>query len=79
MNINIFTSNNEEHLARRSISEFLDLYPTEFIRIHKSVLINKNSIQSYSSLSVKVNSKKLPLGRAYKQNFLDQIKDLSFS
>ena len=77
--INIFTSNNEEHLARRSIADFLDLYPNEFIRIHKSVLINKNNIQGYSSLAVKVNDKKLPLGRAYKQKFLDQIKDLSFS
>ena len=77
--INIFTSNNEEHLARRSIADFLDLYTNEFIRIHKSVLINKNNIQGYSSLAVKVNDKKLPLGRAYKQKFLDQIKDLSFS
>ena len=76
---NIYSINKEAHFIRKSIAEFLEIHPTYFIRIHKSVLINKNNIQGYTSQSVKVNDEKLPLGRAYKQNFLENIKDLSFS
>jgi len=75
----IYTSENEQHFVRRSLTEISKLYPIIFIRIHKSVLINKNYIQAYTSQSVKVIDRKLPLGRTYKQPFLQQTKAISFS
>ena len=76
--ININTSTKEQHFIRKSLSDINNLYPTTFIRIHKSILINKNYIQAYTSQSVKINDKKLSLGRTYKNLFLEQTKGISF-
>ena len=75
----IYTLDENKYLVRKSLIEFNELYPNNFIRIHKSILVNKQFIQAYSSQIVKVNNQKLPLGRTYKLTFLAQIKDLSFS
>jgi DNA-binding LytR/AlgR family response regulator len=71
--------NGEKHLVRMSLIQFMDTYSADFIRIHKSVLVNKNHIQAHTSLIVKVKSIKLPLGRAYKEEFLNRIKEVTFS
>ncbi|AUC83204.1 response regulator transcription factor [Lacinutrix sp. Bg11-31] len=76
--IKIITLDNKTHFSRKSLLDFYDEFPEMFIRVHKSNLINKHHLQSYSSQIVKVNNEDIPLGRMYKQNFLDQIKDLSF-
>ncbi|WP_034057762.1 response regulator transcription factor [Lacinutrix jangbogonensis] len=76
--INIYPFSEKIHFVRKSLAEFLELYTTIFIRIHKSVIINKHTIQGYNSQYVRVNNKNLPLGRTYKENFLEQIKDVTF-
>ena len=42
--------------------------PADFIRVHKSYIINKNKIKSYTSQSVLIQSKEIPVGRTYKEN-----------
>ncbi len=42
--------------------------PETFARIHKSYIINKNKIKSYTAQSVYIQSKEIPIGRAYKVN-----------
>ncbi len=75
---NIHALNGNTHLIRMTLAECLELYPSVFIRTHKSILINKHNIQGYTSQSVKVNDETLPLGRTYKEYFLQQIKDIPF-
>ncbi|MBL4709845.1 MAG: response regulator transcription factor [Flavobacteriales bacterium] len=77
--INIHTTDKKLHLVRMYLSEFNKLYPAIFVRIHKSILVNKNHIQAYTSKLVIVQNQKLPLGRAYKLYFAEQTKELSFS
>lgn len=77
--IHIYMVNEDQHFVRKSLFEFNQQYATIFIRIHKSILINKYHVQGYTSQSVKINEKKLPLGRTYKQYFIEQIKGISFS
>ncbi len=74
----IYTLKNTKYLIRKSLLEFKDLYPSAFLRIHKSILINKQHIQGYTSQSVQINGQKLPLGRAFKQQFIMQIKETTF-
>ena len=76
--IHIHTKNDNTYFARKSLLEFKALHPDNFIRIHKSILINREYINAYTSQIVKINNLKLPLGRAYKQTFLEQIKGMSF-
>lgn len=76
--INIYFLNGSEIVVRMSIAEFLEIYSFHFIRIHRSMLVNKIHIQGYTSMAVKVNGDKFSIGRKYKEGFLDRIKGISF-
>ncbi|MCG8207289.1 LytR/AlgR family response regulator transcription factor [Tenacibaculum finnmarkense] len=71
--IHIHTLDKNKYFTRQSLLELKELHPDFFIRIHKSILINKKHIQGYTSQIITINDQKLPLGRAYKQDFLKQI------
>lgn len=77
--IEIHTVDREKHLVRKTLMEFHEAYSTDFIRIHKSTLINRAQIQAYTSRFVIVNDEKITIGRAYKPAFLEEIKSLSFA
>lgn len=70
-NLNLY--DNQQLVIRKSLAEITQLYPNLFIRIHKSILINKEHIQNYTSKFVEVNNHKLALGRTYKDSFLDEL------
>lgn len=55
----------------KSIEE--KLKPSGFVRVHKSWLINVFKIDSISEGRVYIQSKDIPLGRAYKSNLFNQI------
>lgn len=74
----IYTKGGEPHFVRQSLSEFNKKYSSAFIRIHKSIIVNREHIKAYTSVFVKVNDKKLPLGRSYKSSFNEHIKNLTF-
>jgi DNA-binding LytR/AlgR family response regulator len=74
----IHEANTKQHLIRKSLSELVTAYEKYFIRVHKSILINKDFIQGYTSQYVKIDGEKLPIGRSYKKDFLHKIKNLSF-
>lgn len=71
--INIHTEY-DEFFARKSISEFNDQFPEYFIRIHKSTLVNKIYIDGYTSKHVIIKNTTLPIGRNYKNSFLESFK-----
>lgn len=50
--------------------------PTDrFLRIHKSFIVSKGHVLSYTHQSVRlVNAKELPLGRAYKDQFIAAMR-----
>lgn len=50
-----------------SLKSMLDLLPEgQFVRIHKSFIVNKAKIQSFSSTKVNLENITLPIGRMYK-------------
>lgn len=55
--------------------DFLNkLHSANFIRVHRSYSININFIESYDSKDIVMHSgKSVPIGEAYKQNFLESI------
>ena len=42
--------------------------PENYIRVHKSYIINKNKIEKYTAQSVIISAKEIPIGRAFKGN-----------
>jgi DNA-binding LytR/AlgR family response regulator len=49
------------------------LPPEKFIRIHKSFIVQLSRIQAFSSTTVEVDDKELPIGRSYKNIVLKAL------
>ena len=59
-----------------SLKKIVDKFPkNQFIRIHKSYLVNKEHIISYTKTIITLsNNQKLDIGRIYKDAFLEAMK-----
>ncbi|MES2732476.1 MAG: LytTR family DNA-binding domain-containing protein [Bacteroidota bacterium] len=52
------------------------LTPKEFIRIHRSYIINMAKIDAIEDLSVLINKKYIPIGTSYKDSFIKKLNIL---
>ena len=57
----------------QTLSELEKVLPSQFIKIHRSYIINKNYIQSINSHYVIIDGEKLPLSRSYKQKVYEKL------
>lgn len=58
-------------LDRNKLQNILSKLPPNFIRVHRSYIVNKNKIKSFNSSSVFLKSgKEIPLSRTFKSNLL---------
>lgn len=48
----------------------------QFVRVHKSFIVNIEAIQGYSATEMEVAGVDIPIGRYYKQNVHEVLKDL---
>jgi DNA-binding LytR/AlgR family response regulator len=66
---------NKNHLVRNSLAEFQNkLSDSDFLRIHKSYIVNIPKISGFSSLHVIIKSIQLPIGRIYHDNVMSILK-----
>jgi len=56
--------------AYGSIKKALELLPSNFIRIHKSYVINKNEIKSFDANSIEVKDQLIPRGKSVQDDAL---------
>ena len=52
------------------------LTPREFIRVHRSYIINTSKIDAIEDLSVLINKKYIPIGASYKDAFIKRLNIL---
>jgi DNA-binding LytR/AlgR family response regulator len=72
----LFTSNNKRRLVRTVITELHQQLPAhDFLRIHRSYVINKNYVTEYKSSLIHIKETKLPVGRTYKELLDEQFKN----
>jgi DNA-binding LytR/AlgR family response regulator len=66
----------KKHITLASLKELEKQLPAwRFLRIHKSYLVARNQIASYNSSAVKLHTNiELPVGRKYKDEFLQIMK-----
>jgi len=65
---------NKEYLVSYTLKNVTEkLTDSYFIRIHRSYLINSNKIISLFDGYVLINTKKIPIGRMYKEQLMKQI------
>ncbi|CAM4217970.1 LytR/AlgR family response regulator transcription factor [Gillisia limnaea] len=70
--IKIFTE--KMILTPQTLTDFLEKLPNEFLRIHKSYVINFNRLKLIDgNLLLLQNDTKLPIGKSFKKDVLDRI------
>jgi DNA-binding LytR/AlgR family response regulator len=61
-------------LTPQTLSDFLEKLPNNFLRIHKSFIINFNQLKLIDGNQVVLlNDTKLPIGKSYRKDVLDRI------
>lgn len=63
-----------EVLTKEKISKLSEKLPSDFIRIHRSFLVNRAAVDSFGYDHVSLADVKLPVGRKYKTNTLKKLE-----
>ena len=67
-------TNEKKYLVLSTMKAFLERLPeNEFLRIHKSFIINLKKVVNYTSTSVNVEGSDLPVSRNRKKDFRQSI------
>lgn len=60
-------------LSKEKISSLEERLPEYFLRIHRSIIVNRDKIQSFNKEWITVNDIDLPLSRKYKEEILKTL------
>ena len=60
-------------ITKEKIGALAQKLPEQFVRIHRSFLINQNRLEAYGHDFIQIGSEKLPLGRKYKKEAMASI------
>ncbi len=63
--VTFYTKKEEKLISHLSMKKALELLPKNFVRIHKSYIVNKDHVDSYNFEDTEINNKKLPVGKSY--------------
>ena len=63
-------------VTRETISNLEVKLPSQqFLRVHRSYIVNLNKIDSYTNEFVEINKNAIPISRTYKENVLKKLTD----
>lgn len=71
--VKIVTDENDAVLTRERISHIIDELPENFLRIHRSYIVNRRKVEFFSKTELQVNGTKLPVSRTYKKQVHQQL------
>jgi len=57
-------------ITKEAISGFAAKLPVEFLRIHRSFIVNTKKVTAYTKVDVEINETELPIGSSYKETVL---------
>jgi len=65
---------NQSIVTKIQLGQLEETLPArQFIRIHRSYIVAKNKLDSFSATALKINGKSIPIGRSYKQKVLEVL------
>ncbi|MFY0689187.1 MAG: LytTR family transcriptional regulator [Cyclobacteriaceae bacterium] len=68
---------NDSLITKEKISSLEDRLPDQFIRVHRSFIVNASMIQSYTRESITLTDHEIPVSRKYKTKTLDYLSKLA--
>ena len=72
--IKLHSTQNGEVMSKEKISVIEEKLPDDFIRIHRSFIVNREKITSFNNNEVELNKVILSIGRSYKKQALQKLK-----
>ncbi|MUP45977.1 LytTR family transcriptional regulator [Gramella sp. BOM4] len=63
-----------ELITRERITKLASSLPDNFIRVHRSFVVNKEKVKSFNTTEVVVNATSIPISRTYKKDALEQLE-----
>jgi DNA-binding LytR/AlgR family response regulator len=73
--ITIHLENGKSHHLKQNISTFEKVLDSNFVRIHRSYIIQTKKLTAYSKNEVEINAVEIPIGSSYKENWLAYLKN----
>lgn len=70
-----FFTTEKKIIVLKSLKELEESLPDQFMRIHKSYIINTNMVTAISGNLVEINDKKIPIGKMYIQQARERLYD----
>lgn len=74
--IKVHSQNRDEVLSKEKIGVLDEKLPEQFLRIHRSFIINTQKITRHSSNEVELGGIQLNIGRSYKKSVLPLLKSI---
>lgn len=65
----------ESVITKDSISSFKHKLPRNFLRIHRSFIVNSTKITAFTKVDVEIGEREIPIGANYKDEVIDFLKD----
>lgn len=69
-------SNKKKHLLRVTLEDLIEKLPDNFIRVHRSFVINCKKIDAINSIHIKIGEHEVPLSKTYKDDLIKKIQSL---
>jgi two-component system response regulator LytT len=67
--VEIHTFDGERYVVRGSLNDYEEQVNVDFIRVHRSFIINKKYISSFDSKSINLNEIHIPISKNYLESF----------
>lgn len=67
--------NDKSVITKDSIRNFIKKLPKEFLRIHRSFIVNTNKITAFTKVDVEIGEREIPIGASYKEDVIAFLKD----
>ncbi|MDN3674741.1 response regulator transcription factor [Flavobacterium branchiarum] len=68
--ITIHLENGISHHLKQNISTFEKVLDSNFVRVHRSFIIQTKKLTAYTKNEVEINTIEIPIGSSYKENWL---------
>ena len=61
-------------ITKEKISALEEKLPAQFLRVHRSYIVNTAKITAFTAQDVEIGEKEIPIGASYRRQVQDRLK-----